>query len=229
MRLPLSCVLNLRQHAVEAGDVGQLSSGELRRRKQQSDGDQGTPEQLDHADGTENSRLSKNSIRLDRRRGEQSAFARTGVTRSRASAPMLASRLPTRKIDPAAQTTGQYAPRALEGARRDRAPRRSSRPVTSLRAIAASSSAVCARGVSGSRHDHDRGRRQQRLQHERHVFVAQRAEHDRKRFGEFALQIAGERPRARGIVRGVEQHAAAAGQLRPSAAAPASGRRECRR
>ena len=48
--IAVEALLYLRQDFVEARDVGQLRGGELRRRHEQSDGGQGTPEQIDHAD-----------------------------------------------------------------------------------------------------------------------------------------------------------------------------------
>ena len=74
--IAVEALLYLRQDFVEARDVSKLSGSELGRRHEQSDGGQGNPEQIDHADRTEKCRLSKDNIRLRR-----PAIAGFGVTR----------------------------------------------------------------------------------------------------------------------------------------------------
>ena len=112
----VEALLNLRQHVVEAGNVGQLGSGELRRRKQQSDGDQGTPEQIDHADGTEKAGSRRIPSAYARTRQSRDGFGGQVVT-DRARPRRCGEEIADEKDRSGCADDRAVRPRALERAR----------------------------------------------------------------------------------------------------------------
>ena len=219
-------LLHLREHLVEAGNVGYLGGGEAAAsRRSRATAIRAPLKKLIMQ--TEQEKAGFRRITSASATRQRRDALRERSYRSRASAE--ARGLPTRKIDPAAHTTGTVRPRALQRARRIGLHFDLRARATSLRAIAASSSARCARGVSrlaSSPSSRPTGaapsasaRRLCRASRRTRSAAARETRASDSRPAPTRPRDCARRRAARGVRRA----------LRSSAAGPASARRECRR